>query len=207
MGKRDRLGGCLGVLCAAMLAIPRSAHDAVLVSTAAPPESPVSHYRIDQDHASVVARVRCLALLPCALRFHRVVGQYDADPAHPEVSRLSVTVDARSFESAGEAGMRPIAGEILDSGRHPFITFNASGSRLGSPGRGWLTGELTFRGVTRTVSFRLTWRGARTGGQPLACSATAVLKRSDFGSTAWRTIVGDEVRLTVDAPLADQPAG
>jgi polyisoprenoid-binding protein YceI len=192
------------MVVAALAVAPETARDANSPALA-PVAGPIDHFRIDQSQSSVVARVHCLALLRCALRFRRMVGHYDVDPSRPQILRLSVTVDGRSSEGARETGSTRIAEEVLDLDRHPFITFNAYPGRLPPRAGGSLVGELTFRGVTRAVTFRVARIGVWSGGRSLWCSAVAVIKRSDFGSSSWGPLIGDEVRLTIDAHFTDSP--
>ena len=68
-----------------------------------------------------------------------------------------------------------------------------------------MTGDLTFRGVTKPVTLDVIYNGtasALIGGRRMGFSATTVIKRSDFGSTAWRNAVGDDVQVVIEAEFA-----
>ena len=186
----------------ALVAIPAAAREAVNPSAFNPTSVPTRHYRLDPDHASVVARVRYMGLLQYTMRFSRIDGRCDIDPANPAASRLSVAVDARSFDDAGDTAARQAASEILDADRYPSVTFNASAIRFGGAGRAALTGELTLRGVTKPVTFEVTSTRADApleSNRPLAYSATTVIRRSDFGSRSWPAMIGDKIQLVIDA--------
>jgi polyisoprenoid-binding protein YceI len=69
-----------------------------------------------------------------------------------------------------------------------------------------MTGDLTFMGVTKPVSFAVTLVGAGHEVLPLpfgqraaGFEATTVIKRSDFGSTYLNNLVGDEVSIQIEA--------
>jgi polyisoprenoid-binding protein YceI len=77
--------------------------------------------------------------------------------------------------------------------------------QAGPEGRGAVAGNLTFRGVTRPVTLDVTYNGTSSGligGRRMGFSATTVIKRSDFGSTAWQNAVGDDVRLVIETEFA-----
>jgi polyisoprenoid-binding protein YceI len=161
---------------------------------------PAGQFRLDQARSSVIAKVRYLGLLEYAMRFKRVDGWLDVDPARPGEARLSVSVDARSFDDAGDAATREVASDILDADRRPRITFDAFATGLTGRGAVSLPGRLTFRGLTKPVTFRVTAvqsNAPADGG--LAYCATTVIRRSDFGSKSWAGLVGDRIELVIAA--------
>ena len=72
--------------------------------------------------------------------------------------------------------------------------------------RGTVCGDFTLRGVTRPLcmQFKLN-RIARYPLPPFrhtaGFSATATLKRRDFGITAWQSLIGDAIELRIEAEL------
>lgn len=170
-----------------------------------PASAPAGHYVLDPRHASVIARVRHMGLSNYTLRFDHVAADFDYDPAHPEASKVSVTIDAHSLDT-GDTGLnRQFAGEFLDADANPNITFTSTSLQRGEANHGTLGGDLTFRGVTKPVTLDVTYDGTEAnliGGRRMGFSATAVIKRSDFGSKAWQGPVGDEVQLVIEAEFA-----
>ena len=75
-----------------------------------------------------------------------------------------------------------------------------------------VTGDLTIKDVTKPVTLDVTLNGAgehpMLKKQAIGFSATATIKRSDFGVGAYAPNVGDEVqlRITTEGTLADAPA-
>ena len=73
-----------------------------------------------------------------------------------------------------------------------------------------MTGDLTLRGVTKPVTFNVTFNGV--GREPLppfttvaGFTATTTIKRSDFGSDFLNNgIVGDDVTITIEAEFKKQ---
>jgi polyisoprenoid-binding protein YceI len=167
-----------------------------------PATAPAGHYVLDPRHASVIARVRHMGLSNYTMRFRRVEASYDYDPANPSASKVSVTIDAHSIDTGDEGISRQFASEFLDAGAHPNITFESTAIQPTETNHGTVVGDLDFRGVTKPVTLAVTYDGTEAnliGGRRMGFSATATIKRSDFGSKAWRNVVGDEVGLVIEA--------
>ena len=163
------------------------------------------HYVLDPRHASVIAKVRHMGLSLYTMRFDHIDATYDYDPAQPLASKIAVTLDAHSLDTGAEGDSRQFAREFLDADQNPTITFNSTAIQATDTSHGTVTGDLTFRGVTRPVTLDVTYDGSAPGllgGHRMGFSATAVVRRSDFGSKAWRGYVGDDVQLVIEAEFA-----
>jgi polyisoprenoid-binding protein YceI len=194
----------IAILALGLLALPASALAAPSVN---PADAPAGHYVLDPRHASVTASVLHMGLSHFTMRIDGVSGAYDYNPAQPLASKISVTLDARSLDTGDPAVSKQFAGEFLDADKNPQITFVSTAVQAGAAGHGAVTGDLTFRGVTRPVTLDVTYNGTSSGligGRRMGFSATTVIKRSDFGSSAWQNAVGDDVRLVIEAEFARQ---
>ena len=76
-----------------------------------------------------------------------------------------------------------------------------------------MTGDLTIHGVTKPVTFDVTFNGGLPAPMGRAAydigfHATATIKRSDFGldKMMWSSFVGDDVKLTIEAMFQQQKA-
>jgi len=137
-------------------------------------------------------------------------------------AKLDVTVPMQRLDM-GDAGMlaEVFAPRFLDIKRHPQARFVSREVRQDDAHRGSVCGELTLHGVTRPLCMALVLeRIARQARPPfrrtVSFSASTTLKRSDFGMTAWESLVGDSVKLRIeaectrrggDAASAGQPEG
>ena len=132
----------------------------------------------------------------------------DVDFDQPTRSRVEVVVDAASLETGTiERDHHIRSVEFLKTWAFPEIRFRSSEIRPGDgEGRFVITGDLTIRNVTRTVTVTAERQGA--AGHPAADSklvftAHAILDRQDFG-LHWNqdldrggVVVGDKVDLRV----------
>jgi len=167
-----------------------------------PADLPAGTYALDKKHASVTAKVMHLGVSLYTMRFDTFDGSFTYDPTHPEAANVRANVDATSLD-AGAGYSRKFADQFLDASRFPTVTFVSNKIVPGPDGRtGTMSGDLTLRGVTRPVTFDVTFGGVGKSlifGTVTGFSASAKIKRSDFGSNDLRNWVGDDVTITIEA--------
>ena len=134
-------------------------------------------------------------------------GSLYFDPADWASARLDVVVPMTRID-LGDSGWAAsvFAPRFLDVKRHPQARFVASGLQRQGGERGQACGQLTLRGVTRPLCLDvLLNKVARYPLPPfrrtIGFSATAMLKRSDYGMTNWESLVGDDIELRIEAEL------
>ena len=129
------------------------------------------------------------------------------DPADWASARLDVVVPMTRID-LGDSGWAAsvFAPRFLDVKRHPQARFVASGLQRQADGRGKACGELTLRGVTRPLCLDVVLNKVARYPLPpfrrtIGFSATAMLKRSEYGMTNWESLVGDDIELRIEAEL------
>ncbi|MFO1013092.1 MAG: YceI family protein [Caulobacteraceae bacterium] len=166
-----------------------------------PAQMPAGTWQLDRSHSTVTARVMHMERSWYVVRFDVVDATLTYDARNPEASRLSASVDATSFDVNADYGRR-FADQFLDATKSPRMTFVSTQLTRTGPSTGTMTGNLTLHGVTKPVTFNVVFNGAGAGMLPLTntagFSATATIKRSDFGSTFLQNLVGDDVIITVE---------
>lgn len=122
-------------------------------------------------------------------------------------ARLEVNVPMERIDM-GDSGWAAaiFAPRFLDVKRYPQARFVSTNITRRDASHGVACGDLTLHGVTRPFCMELTLN--KIGRYPLppfhrtaGFSASAQLKRSDFGMTSWRSLVGDDVELRIEAEL------
>ena len=199
MNRRFASALLAGALLLAPAAIPTLAAAQTAISD--PAQAPAGNWVIDKRHASLEMKVSHFGTSHYTFRFAReaIDGSYVYDPAKPLATKVSITIDAAAVDTGlpdfnKEIGTDP---KFFNAAQYPKITFV---STKVEPGK--LTGDLTFRGVTKPVTLDVTYNGyAKTpfGSQIMGFSATGVIKRSDFGFTHLKGLVGDDVDLEIQA--------
>jgi polyisoprenoid-binding protein YceI len=191
----------IAVLAALALIVPLAA--------AAPPPTisdvPGGRYVLDKRHSSLIARVMHMGVSLYTVRFDTLDASFEYNPARPEATHLTASVDPASLDVNADYG-KDFAEEFLSVSKFPSATFVATSAQSTGPSQGVLTGDLTLMGVTKPVTFNVTLIGSGhevlplpVGQHAVGFEATTTLKRSDFGSTYLNNLVGDDVTLTIEA--------
>jgi polyisoprenoid-binding protein YceI len=153
-------------------------------STTDPAKVPAGAYVLDKQHASLTAKIVHMGFSHYTLRLDGLDGSFTYDPANWQTTKLTFTVDPKSVDTHDSAFDRQISG-YFEPDKYPTITFVSTGVQGGTDGKGTVTGDLTFHGVTKPVTLDVTFDGAGHGIGPLGArlgfSGSTQIKRSDFG--------------------------
>jgi polyisoprenoid-binding protein YceI len=185
------------------------------MSTAAttPASATQTTWTIDPAHSHVEFAVRHLMISTVKGRFGVVTGTVKTDDTDPAKGEVEVSIDAASIdtrEAQRDAHLR--SGDFFDVEKFPSMTFRST--RIEGRGDSFkVIGDLAIRGVSRPVVLDVTAEGLGKdpwGGDRAGFSATAKIKRSDFGLT-WNQLletggvaVGDEIKISIDVELVKQ---
>ncbi len=196
--KRSRLA-----LAALALLLSVQTAGAAGPTTRDPVRLPAGEYVLDKSHASLVARVSHMGFSRYTLRFTRFEAGFSYDPAAPGAARIAVSVDPTSLDTGSAGFSKALASGAtwLNAGTFPKITFTSTAVTPGPEGTGQVTGDLSFLGVTRPMVLDVRWNGVGPGlfgGTRTGFSATAHLKRSDFGNRTDLPVVGDDVDFEIE---------
>jgi polyisoprenoid-binding protein YceI len=166
-------------------------------------DMPGGHYELDKKHSSLIARVLHMGVSLYTVRFDTLDASFDYDPAHPEAAKVQASVDPASLDVNADYS-KNFAEEFLSASKFPQMTFTSTAIQKTSDTAGTMTGDLTFLGVTKPVTFDVTFIGTGRAllnplGHTAGFSAIAHIKRSDFGSTYLNNLVGDDITIDVEA--------
>ena len=183
--------------------------------TAATQSSKPTEWQIDPAHSAAHFSVRHLMISNVRGEFTKLSGSAVIDPVNSEKSTVEVTIDAASIntrEPQRDEHLR--SPEFFDVAKYPTLTFRSKRVQAHGADEFKLTGDLTIHGVTKEVSFDVEgptpsvkdpWGNIRAG-----ITASAKINRKDFG-VAWNAfteagglVVGDEVKITIEAELIEQ---
>lgn len=155
---------------------------AVAATAAAP--APAGEYKIDPAHSGAFFEVGHLGGVSRFMgRFRDISGDLTVDT--PEKSRVKVSIKTDSVDSNHEGLDKHLKSpDFFSAVQFPVMSFASTAVTLNPAGEGTLAGNLTLRGVTKPVTFKLkhvgTGKGMR-GEQRVGYVATATIKRTDFG--------------------------
>jgi polyisoprenoid-binding protein YceI len=161
---------------------------------------------IDRSHSEVAFQVRHL-LSKVRGRFADFSGTIRHDESDPRNSRVDVTIQARSIDTAeADRDKHLRSADFFEVEKYPALTFASTSVTPRSPDTYDVAGDLTIHGVTRPVVLPASFLGAARdpwGHTKFVFEAELTLNRKDFGlgwNAALETggfLVGDEVKVTL----------
>ncbi|MCE9649169.1 MAG: YceI family protein [Parvibaculum sp.] len=160
-------------------------------------------YVIDGAHTHVGFTISHLGFSETYGVFKNVSGTLTLDEKAPEASKIDVTIQTASLDTADDARDEHVKGkDFLDVATYPTMTFKSTKVDVTGKDMATVTGDLTLHGVTKPVG--LIVKLNKAGPSPMdksrqvaGFSAIGKLKRSDFGITTYPPAIGDEVTLAI----------
>jgi polyisoprenoid-binding protein YceI len=161
-------------------------------------------YQIDKTHSEAAFQVRHL-LTKVRGRFTEFDGTIDFDPENPEKAAVLFSIQAASVttnEATRDAHLR--SSDFFAVDEHPTLTFASHKVHARTATEFDVTGDLTIRGVTKTVTLPVEYLGTATdpwGNERAGFETEITLNRKDYGllwNAALETggfLVGDDVRV------------
>ena len=143
-------------------------------------------------------------------QFEEFTGSAHLNGDDPTQSSASLTIRASSIQTGNRRRDHPLRGKFLDAANHPTITFTSTRVQRIDPVNFRVTGELTIRGVSKsvTVDFRLTDAGHDSQGNlRVSLRGSAAINRKDWG-VHWNAAAGmvsKTVMLNVDVAVIRRP--
>jgi polyisoprenoid-binding protein YceI len=168
---------------------------------------PTGTWHVDPAHSSVEFEVKHMMIATVRGRFNEFEGTIEAaeDINDSRVYGKVKTASIDTNDPTRDAHLR--SADFLDVDNYPEITFQSTDiDPLGGP-EFRVTGELTIKGVTRTVELDSTVEGAERdpwGNERVGVRVRGTIDRKDFGLT-WQKmlesggfLVGEQVKILVD---------
>jgi len=162
-------------------------------------------YVLDPAHTRIGFVARHAMVTKVRGQFNEFEGSGVVDASDFTKSTVTVTIQAASIDTRNEqrdAHLR--SNDFLAMEEYPLITFTSTGIEQTGPTGVELTGDLTVRGVTNTVTIPFEFEGAATdpfGNLRVGFEGSVVINRKDYGVT-WNValetggvLVSDKVTL------------
>ena len=173
--------------------------------------APAPMWTIDPDHSTISFSVKYMMITTVHGRFDSFRGRIKLDLDRPDNAAVEVEIDADSINTGiGARDTHLRSADFFDVERYPKATFRST-SIESNGGRFVIAGELTIRGITRSLSLRAKYLGSGinpSGVEVAGFEATGKLNRKDFGLN-WNqalesggVLVSDEVKLTTTIEAA-----
>lgn len=175
-------------------------------STVTIPDYLAGTWAIDQVHSEVGFTTRHLGIAKVRGTFTDFGGTI-VTAEDPLDSTVTATIQAGSFNTHNaDRDAHVKSADFLDVDNHATLGFVSTGLRADGD-EFVLTGDLTIRGVTKSVDFTLEFGGiidSPFGHKALGLSATTTIKRTDFGVGEANPMVSDKTTITLEIEAAHQ---
>ena len=182
-------------------------------STSIHPDYIAGTWKLDPSHSEVSFTVKHLMIS----KVRGVFETFDVTivtAENPHDSTIEATIDVASVNTGNEGRDNHLrTSDFFLVEEHPTISF-VSTSFDGEPDDFSVTGDLTLRGVTKSVVLKGEFGGIITdgyGNTRAGATATAKINRHDFGVNwnaaleAGGMTLGDDVTITLDLQVILQP--
>jgi polyisoprenoid-binding protein YceI len=165
-------------------------------------------WEIDPMHTAAHFAVRHMMVSTVRGSFGKTTGTIEWDGKDPSSLRIDATIDVSTIDTGVEKRDGHLKSpDFFDVAKFPTLTFKSTKAEADGEGKAKVTGDLTIHGVTKPVTLAVEGPAVAKGPdgkEHAGASATAKIKRSDFGLTwnmaieAGGVAVGDEVSITID---------
>jgi len=167
-------------------------------------------WKMDPNHSEVKFKVKHLVVSTVSGSFDSFSSTVEStkDDFSDAVVTFEADVNSISTKNEGRDGHLKSA-DFFDAANHPKITFTSSSLKPKSGDEYELTGDLTIRGVTKTVKLAVTYNGTVKGFggsfDVAAFEITGKINRQEYGlkwsalTESGGIVVSDEVKFEVFA--------
>ena len=170
-------------------------------------------WAIDPAHSEVQFKVKHLMISTVTGSFKQFGAEAELegdDLTNAQVSFWADTASIFTNDEKRDAHLR--SPDFFDSEQFPKLTFTST--RIEGSGSNWkVTGDLTIKGVTKSVTLDVEWSGQAKdpwGNTKAGLNLSGKIDRKEWGLT-WNAaletggvLVSDEVRILCEVQLAHQ---
>lgn len=166
-------------------------------------------WKIDPAHSSAEFKVRHMMISYVKGEFSGLSGELKLDETDYTNSTVEASIPTASVRTGDDKRDTHLKNaDFFDVEKFPTLTFKSTNIVFTGDRNYKVTGNLTIRGITKSVSLDIEDLSKPAddpwGNQRIGLSGSAKVNRKDFGLT-WNTaldsggmLVGDEVTITLD---------
>lgn len=163
-------------------------------------------YRVDPAVSKVGFCVKYFPFQEFHGEFTNIVGGLAFSPQSARQGQALLLIHTTSLESDNSAVMPLVKGhDFIDTGHYPEILFVGHAVHLLNEKQGHVHGELTLRGITRPVVFKINLRLLEKGKNQrpgrIFLGGRSQVDRMAFDMNSYRYVVSESVRLCLSLEL------
>ena len=173
---------------------------------------PSGEYGLDDHHAYISFTYSHIGFSTPHVGFRKFDASLTLDSAKPENSAIEVVIDTTSVDSRVEEFNGHLRGSnFFDTDNYPQATFKSTRIAANEDGTFDVTGDLTIKGITKSVTLDATLNKAAMHPMrnipTVGFSAETQILRSDFGMDRAVPAVGDEVTIYITVEMPQKTGG
>ena len=159
-------------------------------------------YNFDKAHSFIAFKVKHNGLIEVPGFFRDFTGTVTYDAADPSKSSVAFTAKAASIDTGVQGRDTHLkTADFFEVEKYPEVTFKST--KVEKKGNGWaVTGDLTMKGVTKSVTIPFNLTGFLPGGQRsgprMGITGSTTVNRRDFGVNWGGNIAGTSVPVVAD---------
>ena len=169
----------------------------------------ITAWSVDSIHSVVEFKVKHMMISNLKGHFTRVTGTLLLNEADLTQSSVDASIEIDSIHTRDEDRDAHLkAAEFFDAEMFPTMHLKSTHIALTSGGELVVTGDLTIKGITRSVQFEVEGPSPATkdpfGNTRIGVAATTIINRKDFGLTwnkaleAGGFMVGEDISIALD---------
>ena len=175
-----------------------------LVAASTPALAAGSDYRFDTVHTQILFSTSHLGFSQPAGRLHVKSGFIHFDKNDWPGAKVEAVIDVAGLDMGDAAwNVKLRSWEFFGADKRPTAQFVSTAVEKTGERSGIVHGRLTLLGITRPLDLAVTFNRAGVDSYSMhytaGFSATATLKRSDFGMKKYLPDVGDKVDIRIEA--------
>ena len=174
----------------------------------------ITTWNIDSTHSVVEFKVKHMMISNLKGQFARVTGTLFLHEGDVTQSSVEAAIESASIHTRDESRDAHLKGaEFFDAEQFPTMQLKSTHIALRSDGELVVIGDLTIKGITRSVQFEVEGPSAATkdpwGNTRIGVAATTKINRTEFG-LAWNAVleaggflVGEDVSITLGSGVCE----
>jgi polyisoprenoid-binding protein YceI len=154
-------------------------------------------YDFDAAHTFIGFRVKHMGLIEVPGYFRGFTGRINYEAKEPAKSSVEFTAKVATIDTGVERRDNHLrSADFFEVEKYPELTFRSS--KVEKTDGGWMvTGDLTMKGVTKTLTFPFNITGFIPGGERvgtrMGVTSGTSLNRRDYGITYGGNVAGTEI--------------
>jgi len=169
-------------------------------------------WKFDPFHTQVEFSAKHLGMMTVRGHFNEVVASGQIDVEHPERSTVEATINTASIRTHNEQRDNDLrSSNFLEVDKYPTLTFKSTKIETVGTDRYTLSGDLTIKDATRSVTLHVVKYGEFTDammGHRIGYAAETKINRKDFGMRFdmmldGRFVVSNEVQINIEGELVE----